>query len=131
MFVLLGIGKYLPVCAMMISLLLCHRMPPPATAYAVHGRQPARPRPAPVGQKPKSKPKPQARGCWLWINAKTLEGALDPLFLAISLCISLAAIAAGIYSSIKSDNYNFKVRSWIDFVQVRVINVTQTAQQKE
>jgi len=36
------------------------------------------------------------------VNAKTLEGALDPLALALSLCISLAAIGAGIYSIIKS-----------------------------
>ena len=36
------------------------------------------------------------------MNAKTLEGALDPLALALSLCISLAAIGAGIYSIIKS-----------------------------
>jgi hypothetical protein len=47
-------------------------------------------------------PKPPRRGCWLWINAKTLEGALDPLALAISLAISLAAVGAGIYSIVKS-----------------------------
>lgn len=62
--------------------------------------------------------KPERRGCWLWVNAKTLEGALDPLFLAFSLCVSLAAIAAGIYTIIKSNSFNFTVNSWDDFTQV-------------
>jgi hypothetical protein len=47
-------------------------------------------------------PKQTDRHKRLWINAKTLEGALDPLALSISLCISLAAVGAGIYSIIKS-----------------------------
>jgi hypothetical protein len=62
--------------------------------------------------------KPERRGCWLWVNAKTLEGALDPLFLAFSLCVSLAAIAAGIFTIIKSNSFNFTVNSWEDFTQV-------------
>jgi hypothetical protein len=62
--------------------------------------------------------KPERRGCWLWVNAKTLEGALDPLFLAFSLCVSLSAIAAGIYTIIKSNSFNFTVNSWADFTQV-------------
>lgn len=62
--------------------------------------------------------KPERRGCWLWVNAKTLEGALDPLFLAFSLCVSLAAIAAGIFTIIKSNSFNFTVNSWDDFTQV-------------
>lgn len=61
---------------------------------------------------------PERRGCWLWINAKTLEGALDPLFIAFSLCVSLSAIAAGIYTIIKSNSFNFTVNSWDDFTQV-------------
>jgi len=61
---------------------------------------------------------PERRGCWLWINAKTLEGALDPLFIAFSLCVSLSAMAAGIYTIIKSNSFNFTVNSWDDFTQV-------------
>lgn len=62
---------------------------------------------------------PERRGCWLWVNAKTLEGALDPLFLAFSLCVSLSAIAAGIYTIIKSNAFNFSVNNWDEFTQVR------------
>lgn len=63
---------------------------------------------------------PERRGCWLWVNAKTLEGALDPLFLAFSLCISLSAVAAGIFSIIRSNSFNFTVNSWSEFTQVCV-----------
>lgn len=62
--------------------------------------------------------KKERRGCWVWINAKTLEGALDPLFLAFSLCVSLAALAAGVYTIIRSNAFNFTVNSWNDFTQV-------------
>eukprot|EP00879_Flechtneria_rotunda_P004438 GHRR01004689.1.p1 GENE.GHRR01004689.1~~GHRR01004689.1.p1 ORF type:complete len:1077 (+),score=332.23 GHRR01004689.1:2028-5258(+) len=68
-------------------------------------------------QQEKQKKKPK-RGCWVWINAKTLEGALDPLFLAFSLCLSLAAIAAGVYTVIKSKTFDFSVNSWSDFAQI-------------
>jgi hypothetical protein len=61
----------------------------------------------------------QRRGCWAWINAKTLEGALDPLFLAFSLCVSLAALAAGIWTIIRSAAFSgITVGSWDDFTQV-------------
>lgn len=66
--------------------------------------------------------KPERRGCWMWVNAKTLEGALDPLFLAFSLCVSLSAIAAGIFTIIKSNSFNFTVNSWDDFTQVHYSN---------
>jgi hypothetical protein len=63
--------------------------------------------------------KKQRRGCWVWINAKTLEGALDPLFLAFSLCVSLAALAAGIWTIIRSAPFSgITVGSWNDFTQV-------------
>jgi hypothetical protein len=58
------------------------------------------------------------RGCWLWINAKTLEGALDPLFVALSMAVSLAALGAGIYTIIRSKSFDFSVSSWNDFTQV-------------
>ncbi|WIA20938.1 hypothetical protein OEZ85_005279 [Tetradesmus obliquus] len=59
------------------------------------------------------------RGCWVWINAKTLEGALDPLFLAFSLCVSLAALAAGIWTVIRSSAFSgITVSSWDDFTQI-------------
>ena len=60
-----------------------------------------------------------SRGCWLWINAKTLEGALDPLFLALSMAVSLAALGAGIYTIIRSKSFDFSVSNWNDFTQVR------------
>ena len=57
------------------------------------------------------------------MNAKTLEGALDPLFLAFSLCVSLSAIAAGIFSIIRSNSFNFTVNSWSEFTQVCCVTV--------
>lgn len=60
------------------------------------------------------------RGCWAWVNARTLEGALDPLFLAVTLAISGAAIAAGAYSVVRSAAFDgFTVNSWKTFTQAR------------
>jgi hypothetical protein len=72
-----------------------------------------------VRQSQEAQKRNSRRGCWLWINAKTLEGALDPLFLLFTLCVSLAGIAAGIYSIIKSKSFDFSVHNWNDFTQVR------------
>lgn len=69
-------------------------------------------------QQAKISKKTKKRGCWVWINTKTLEGALDPLWLAFSLCVSLAAVAAGIYTIVKSNTFQFQVHSWNDFTQV-------------
>lgn len=71
-------------------------------------------------QQAKASKKKEKRGCWVWINAKTLEGALDPLWLAFSLCVSMAAVSAGIYTVVKSNTFDFQVNSWSDFQQVSV-----------
>jgi len=60
--------------------------------------------------KPIQPPPPPPR---LWINAKTLEGVLDPLAILISLCVSLAAVGAGIYTVIKSKVFNVRVSAWV------------------
>jgi ribose/xylose/arabinose/galactoside ABC-type transport system permease subunit len=52
------------------------------------------------------------------VNAKTLEGALDPLALAISATISAAAIAAGVFTIIRSQSFDFQVNSLADFAGV-------------
>jgi hypothetical protein len=52
------------------------------------------------------------------VNAKTLEGALDPLALAISASISALAIAAGVFTIIRSQSFDFQVNSWSDFAGV-------------
>lgn len=86
---------------------------------ACHPLPPLHPPQAQLKAQAKTK-KPERRGCWLWVNAKTLEGALDPLFLAFSLCVSLSAIAAGIFTIVRSNSFNFTINSWEDFTQVRV-----------
>lgn len=72
-------------------------------------------------QQAKASKQKEKRGCWMWINAKTLEGALDPLWLAFSLCVSLAAVSAGIYTIVKSNTFDFTVNSWSDFAQVGMV----------
>jgi hypothetical protein len=57
--------------------------------------------------------------CWAWTNAKTLEGALDPLWLALSLGVSVSAIAAGATSLARSGSLTgYAVGSWREFAQL-------------
>ena len=60
-----------------------------------------------------------AEGCWAWTNAKTLQGALDPLWLALSLGVSVAAIAAGATSLARSGSLTgYTVKSWREFAEL-------------
>ena len=44
----------------------------------------------------------KSRRCWAWVNAKTMEFALDPIFLLLSLGISVSAIVVGCCSLLAS-----------------------------
>jgi hypothetical protein len=58
-------------------------------------------------------------GCWAWTNATTLEGALDPLWLALSLGVSVSAIAAGATSLARSGSLTgYTVKSWQEFADL-------------